>query len=296
VLEAADRLSGAAGSRPTLAAMPRRITVMGAKAAVVTGTVLAARSIAVLASVLAGQVILPGHGLSLSLADGPMRARGSGAARLRRGTERKPWWSPETAATLAAGARAAGAMAIEASVSGSTVPTEHGELVLLVGGDRELYERCESLFAALARQTHYMGPSGTGAMTRLVVNALLGVHMQAIAEAIAWASRADSIATGSSTSSRRIRLWDRRIVRRSRTPARTNTLFSSRCDSCTRTSVSSSTRRKESAPPCTSPQSPHQLCSAEIVKGREEDFSAVIRLMLELSSAPAPQRKESGQA
>jgi 3-hydroxyisobutyrate dehydrogenase-like beta-hydroxyacid dehydrogenase len=93
--------------------------------------------------------------------------------------------SPETAVALAAGARAAGAMAVDASVSGSTIPAEHGELVLLVGGDQELYEHCESLFAALAKQTHYMGPSGTGAMTKLVVNTLLGVNMQAIAEAIA---------------------------------------------------------------------------------------------------------------
>lgn len=70
--------------------------------------------------------------------------------------------SPATAVALADGARAAGATAIEASVSGSTLPAEHGELVLLVGGDRELYERCQTLFAALATQTHYMGPSGTG--------------------------------------------------------------------------------------------------------------------------------------
>jgi 3-hydroxyisobutyrate dehydrogenase len=93
--------------------------------------------------------------------------------------------SPETAVALAAGARAAGATAIDASVSGSTGPAEHGELVLLVGGDRELYERCESLLATLAKQTYYMGQSGTGAMTKLVVNTLLGVNMQAIAEAIA---------------------------------------------------------------------------------------------------------------
>src|SRR5260370_16865651 len=58
--------------RVTLAATPRRITVLAAKAAAVTGAVLAAGSVAVLASVLAGQVILPGHGLSLSLADGPV--------------------------------------------------------------------------------------------------------------------------------------------------------------------------------------------------------------------------------
>ena len=61
----------------TLTAMPSRITVLAAKAAVITGVVLAAGSIAVLASVLAGQLILPSHGFNLangyaplSLADG----------------------------------------------------------------------------------------------------------------------------------------------------------------------------------------------------------------------------------
>jgi ABC-2 type transport system permease protein len=63
----------------TLAAMPRRITVLAAKAAVLTGAVLAAGSIAVLASVLAGQVILPGHGLPLSLADGPVLRAAAGS-------------------------------------------------------------------------------------------------------------------------------------------------------------------------------------------------------------------------
>ncbi len=63
----------------TLAAMPRRITVLAAKAAVLTGAVLAAGSIAVLASVLAGQVILPGHGLPLSLADGSVLRAAAGS-------------------------------------------------------------------------------------------------------------------------------------------------------------------------------------------------------------------------
>ena len=65
--------------RVTLAAMPRRITVLAAKAAVLTGAVLAAGSIAVLASVLAGQLILPGHGLSLSLADEPVLRAAAGS-------------------------------------------------------------------------------------------------------------------------------------------------------------------------------------------------------------------------
>jgi ABC-2 type transport system permease protein len=65
--------------RVTLAAMPRRLTVLAAKAALVVGLVLAAGAVAALASVLLGRLILPGHGFTLahgyqalSLADGPV--------------------------------------------------------------------------------------------------------------------------------------------------------------------------------------------------------------------------------
>lgn len=63
--------------RATLTATPRRLTVLGAKAAVVTGAVLVASAVAVLGSVLAGRLILPGNGFTaahgyplLSLTDG----------------------------------------------------------------------------------------------------------------------------------------------------------------------------------------------------------------------------------
>ena len=64
--------------RVTLAATPRRMAMLTAKAAVVTGWAAAAGAAAVLGSVLAGRLILPGRGLSaangytvLSLANGP---------------------------------------------------------------------------------------------------------------------------------------------------------------------------------------------------------------------------------
>lgn len=64
--------------RVTLAAMPRRSAVLAAKAGLVCSLVLVAGTIAVLGSVLAGRLILPGHGFTsargfpaLSLADGP---------------------------------------------------------------------------------------------------------------------------------------------------------------------------------------------------------------------------------
>jgi ABC-2 type transport system permease protein len=64
--------------RTTLTAMPRRPGVLGAKAVVVAGLALAAGSVGVLASLLAGRLILPGRGFTalhgyppLSLASGP---------------------------------------------------------------------------------------------------------------------------------------------------------------------------------------------------------------------------------
>jgi ABC-2 type transport system permease protein len=66
--------------RITLTAMPRRITVLTAKAITLNGLVLGAGTLAVLGSVLAGRLILPSHGFTaahgyvspLSLGDGPV--------------------------------------------------------------------------------------------------------------------------------------------------------------------------------------------------------------------------------
>jgi ABC-2 type transport system permease protein len=62
----------------TLAATPRRPTVLAAKAITLTGVVAVAGTFAVLGSLLAGRLILPGHGFtaarsypSLSITDGP---------------------------------------------------------------------------------------------------------------------------------------------------------------------------------------------------------------------------------
>ena len=60
--------------RLTFTAMPRRVGVLAAKAAVVTGLMLASGTVASAGSVLAGQLILPGHGLA-----GPPLSLGNGA-------------------------------------------------------------------------------------------------------------------------------------------------------------------------------------------------------------------------
>lgn len=63
--------------RTTLTAMPRRSTVLAAKALVLTGVVAAAGTIAVLGSLLAGRLVLPRG--SLALADGPALRAAAGS-------------------------------------------------------------------------------------------------------------------------------------------------------------------------------------------------------------------------
>ncbi len=72
--------------RVTLAAIPRRATMLAAKATVLATLVLAAGIVAVLASVLAGRLILPGNGFTpahgygpLSLGDGPVLRAATGS-------------------------------------------------------------------------------------------------------------------------------------------------------------------------------------------------------------------------
>ncbi|MFI0479410.1 ABC transporter permease [Actinomadura sp. 9N215] len=58
--------------RTTLTAVPRRSTLFAAKALIVTAVVAAAGTIAVLGSLLAGRLVLPGYGdQTLTLTDGP---------------------------------------------------------------------------------------------------------------------------------------------------------------------------------------------------------------------------------
>jgi 3-hydroxyisobutyrate dehydrogenase-like beta-hydroxyacid dehydrogenase len=97
--------------------------------------------------------------------------------------------SPRTSKRLNEAARTRGIDVLDAPVSGSTPQAQEGQLVILVGGKEEIYGKCLPIFIALGKQSFYMGPAGSGAATKLCVNALLGVGIQALAEAIALGLR-----------------------------------------------------------------------------------------------------------
>jgi 3-hydroxyisobutyrate dehydrogenase-like beta-hydroxyacid dehydrogenase len=97
---------------------------------------------------------------------------------------------PETSKTLSRLGSKVGVDVLDVTISGSTPAAEQGALVLFGGGDQSCFDAAESIFRVMARKWFYMGPSGSGATMKLVVNSLLGIGMQAIAEAVAFGEKA----------------------------------------------------------------------------------------------------------
>jgi 3-hydroxyisobutyrate dehydrogenase-like beta-hydroxyacid dehydrogenase len=99
--------------------------------------------------------------------------------------------SPEFSRQLHQAAQKLDVAVLDLTVSGSTPAAEAGKLTLFGGGDRKVFESAELIYAAIASQWFYMGPSGSGVAMKLVVNTLLGVGMQAIAEAVGLGLKLD---------------------------------------------------------------------------------------------------------
>jgi 3-hydroxyisobutyrate dehydrogenase-like beta-hydroxyacid dehydrogenase len=93
--------------------------------------------------------------------------------------------SPETSREVYSQGASRGVNVMDVAISGSTPAVEQGTITLLAGGDSGLFEAAEPIFKALASHWFLMGPSGSGTSMKLVVNTILGISMQAIAEGIA---------------------------------------------------------------------------------------------------------------
>ncbi len=85
-------------------------------------------------------------------------------------------------------AAAAGVAYLDAPVSGGEPGARDGTLAIMAGGERPVVERLADVFAAMGRVTH-IGPVGTGQMTKLANQIIVGATMVAVAEAMHFAVR-----------------------------------------------------------------------------------------------------------
>ena len=131
---------------------------------------------------------------------------------------------PSLARDHAASLEAMGKRHIDAPVSGGTVGAAAGTLAIMAGGDAADIERAEPVFAAMGRLTR-VGPHGAGQLAKLANQAIVGITIGAVAEALllAEAGGADPAAVrtairGGFAESRILDLHGERMVRRNFKP------------------------------------------------------------------------------
>jgi 3-hydroxyisobutyrate dehydrogenase len=95
---------------------------------------------------------------------------------------------PEDSRKFAGWVQQRGGDFLDAPVSGSVKPAQEGQLIVLVGGEADVLERCRLMFDVLGKTFIHFGEVGNGSAAKLVINSLLGMIMQSIAEALVMAS------------------------------------------------------------------------------------------------------------
>ena len=79
---------------------------------------------------------------------------------------------------------------VDAPISGGQLGAESGTLSVMAGGDRKVYEACNKIFKSYSKSHKYMGPSGSGQLTKMVNQICIAGLIQALAEGMHFSRRA----------------------------------------------------------------------------------------------------------
>jgi 3-hydroxyisobutyrate dehydrogenase-like beta-hydroxyacid dehydrogenase len=95
---------------------------------------------------------------------------------------------PEPTAALGGELAEGGIAYIDATIAGSSAQVRAGAAVVIAGGDAATIAACGDLFAAFGTHVFPVGPCGSGARMKLVVNLVLGLNRAVLAEGLALAA------------------------------------------------------------------------------------------------------------
>jgi len=85
---------------------------------------------------------------------------------------------------LSKAAQSAGAELIDAPVTGSRDHAAAGQLFFLIGGTADAFERAKPVLSVMSRGLAHLGPTGSGALVKLINNFVCGVQAAALAEGL----------------------------------------------------------------------------------------------------------------
>lgn len=113
---------------------------------------------------------------------GALAAMSDGAVAIESSTL-TPTWVRE----LGALAQARGITLLDAPVAGSRPQADVGKLIFLAGGDPAALDQAKPVLLTIGESVHHAGPLGCGSSVKLLVNALFGIQVAAIAELLGLA-------------------------------------------------------------------------------------------------------------
>jgi 3-hydroxyisobutyrate dehydrogenase len=79
---------------------------------------------------------------------------------------------------------------LDAPVSGGEAGAVNGKLTIMCGGSEAAYARAEPVFAAYAKQSRLLGPSGAGQITKMINQVCIASLVQGLAEGFSFARAA----------------------------------------------------------------------------------------------------------
>ena len=98
--------------------------------------------------------------------------------------------SATIARELHAAAKARGAGALDAPVSGGQSGAENGTLTIMVGGEDKDFTKAKSAIEPYARAVNLIGPAGSGQLTKMVNQICVAGLVEGLAEGLHFAARA----------------------------------------------------------------------------------------------------------
>ena len=78
---------------------------------------------------------------------------------------------------------------LDAPVSGGTLAAENGKLAIMVGGEKTIFEKTKNLLKSMGTVT-YVGKTGSGQVAKLANQAIVGITIGAVSEALILAEAA----------------------------------------------------------------------------------------------------------
>lgn len=97
--------------------------------------------------------------------------------------------SPAASRALAEKVRERGAQMLDAPVSGSVVTLEEGRLSIMVGGDRDAFERVRPILQDIGPVVTHVGGNGQAVLMKVATNLSLAVQMLAFSEGLLLAEK-----------------------------------------------------------------------------------------------------------